>query len=848
MLKRLSNVFVAASFFVALAVAASAATVSPTLQSKLNSLGADADAGMVIVAFNTTGGLNDSHLGILRAAGIRKGLTLQRLGMVAVPAITAGQVRALAANPSVRSVWSNERLFYYMNQARVLAGVDRLRTDASFTRSNGGTPVSGAGNFSVVVNDSGIDATHNDLKFGSKVIQNVQTLTDSETLTGFTSLLTVEGVPNTDSHVGHGTHCAGILGGTGQASGNRYAGVAPGAKLIGTGSGIGLFVLNALGGFEWSLANQFQYNIRIISNSWGGGGDFDPNNPVNIATRLAYDNNIVVVFAAGNSGPGPDTHNPYSKAPWVISVAAGTKEGGLADFSSRGIPRAERLADSDPNNDFDAPSITAPGTGREFDSNATKFTAAVVSTRSLTNVVSNGLTDDTEIPVAYLPFYTQISGTSMACPFAAGVAALMLDADPTLSPDEVKSIMQQTASRMPGREEWEVGAGYVNAHAAVDKVFNRSKAYGQFVAPEFNTQIDINYLPDAENFAVNYTPSQPGPTSANTYRFQVEEGIGILNVRIDFGTNVVTNEVGNSLGLQLYPPGCQQLECGYSSGLTLPALDSPRRQIVVKFPAAGEWVAEIRGLRGLVLNAAGVEAPSSPFGIAVPETVNGTIKKATISMEEPSDIAGHPAEAQIRAALENRLMDTVGANLFLPDAPATRAALADALMLNTPLRQTLGATPKFGDLSGRIAAVAEAVTANGSTLRDWDFAPAGMMSASSSSFNPGHSAKRIDVAVALVRALGLDAEARALVGRPVTVNYNGQTITLSDNAEIPLDKRGYVQLALDKQLLEARFNLEQGPFDFQPTLKARVGANEAMTRAFLAHALANFRQRFTAGN
>jgi len=60
--------------------------------------------------------------------------------------------------------------------------------------------------------------------------------------------------------------------------------------------------------------------------------------------------------------------------------------------------------------------------------------------------------------------------------------------------------------------------------------------------------------------------------------------------------------------------------------------------------------------------------------------------------------------------------------------------------------------------------------------------------------------------------------------------------------------RGYVQLALDKGLLQAFFAFEQGPFDFQPVLKARVKANDATTRAFTAYALDNFRQRFTAGN
>jgi serine protease AprX len=506
------------------------------------------------------------------------------------------------------------------------------------------------------------------------------------------------------------------------------------------------------------------------------------------------------------------------------------------------------LNDTDPLNDNDAPTITAPGTGREFESNAALFSAAIVSTRSSSNVVANGLTDDAEIPLAYLPFYTQISGTSMACPFAAGVVALMLDADPTLTPDEVKQIIQETATHMPGREDYEVGAGYINAFAAVDKVFNRSKSYGEPITPDFNTDITTQYQPTATNFQVDFTPQAPGPTSTNTYRFTVEPGIGLLNVQIDFGTNVVTDEVGNAMGLQLYPPGCAQLECGYSSGLTLPALDSPRRQIIVKNPPPGEWVAEIRGLRGLTLSVGGVALPSSPFGIAVPERVDGLIKKAVIIVEEPSDIAGHPAEQQIRAALDSRMMDTFPNNTFQPNEYVSRSDFALLLSMNTPLRQWLGATPRFNDVSGSLAAMAEAVTANGSTLRDWNFTPQGMLGASGSTFDPTGRINRVDLAVALIRALGLDGEAMARAGSQVTVSHNGQTLVLTDNAEIPASLRGYVQLALDRGILQAYFSLEQGQFDLVPTLKARVEPNEPVDRAWTAYALANFRSRFVTGN
>src|SRR4029077_4756463 len=113
------------------------------------------------------------------------------------------------------------------------------------------------------------------------------------------------------------------------------------------------------------------------------------------------------------------------------------------------------------------------------------FTSDVVSTRSKTNIFANGETSqaDLELAPTELLYYTEISGTSMATPFIAGTAALMLSADPTLTPDDVKSILTQTASQMPGYSEFEAGAGYVNVYAAIDKVYHRGKAYGTYGGP-----------------------------------------------------------------------------------------------------------------------------------------------------------------------------------------------------------------------------------------------------------------------------------------------------------------------------------------------------------------------------
>jgi serine protease AprX len=818
------------------ASAATAATLGPSLSAKLNGLADTASVGTVIVSFNTSNGLSASHLATLTLAGITGGYKLQNLGMVASPA-TAGQVRALASSPSVRSIWLNDHLQYLNDQTRVLTGVDRMRNDPDFIRLNQGLPVSGKGNFSLLINDSGIDGTHPDLHYPDHLIQNVQAITDTSTLAGFTSDLYIENVPDTDTNTGHGTHCAGIAAGTGAASGGKYAGVAPGVNLIGYGSGASLVILNGLGGFEYALANQFRYNIRIISNSWGGQGAYSPDSPIAIASKMAHDRGIVVLFAAGNSGPGKDTMSSEPRSPYVIAVAAGTKEGGLASFSSRGIPKSQR-----PAGDFSAPTITAPGTGREFASD-TQFTAAVVSTRSKTNIFANGTTDDAELAPSDLPFYTQISGTSMATPFVAGAVALMLSVDPTLSPDDVKSILTQTASQMPGYSEYEVGAGYINVYAAIDKVFHRSKAYGTYGGPvdlqHYNLPITTTTVAQAP-FHIDYSPAAlPGPGSINSTTFTVQPGMSVLDVFANTDDVLQTGN-GNTVGLLLTDPNGRV----YSSGVEIPILDAPNREVVVNNPAPGQWLLEVRGVRGL---AALPEVSLPTSGAALPGPVDGTITQQVINLPAIADIQGDPAQAEIEYVLKNRMMDVQSDGLFHPSATVTRGSFAQTLVFNTPLRQSLANVRQYTD-TGSLEPIAEAVSANGSTLRDYDFTPTGMIVPPGPGFSASTALTRTNLAVALVKALGLDAAALAKAGTDVTATYNGQTVVVNDEAGIPANLRGYVQIALDRGILNASFSFVQGPNDFTPQLVAKVNPTSPVTRSFLAFAIDHFRQAFAAGN
>jgi serine protease AprX len=831
-----------------------AASLSPRLETQLASLANGQSVGVVIVCFNTSTGLSSGHLNILRGVGITSGVTFQKLGMVGA-VLNAGQVRTLAANTAVRSIWSNDEQRYYMNQARVMTGVDKVRSDSAFTLRNGGMPVSGNGDFSVLVIDSGIDATHADLPLGTKVIQNTQRVVSTDAgntgitvggipLNGFTPSLSIENVPNTDN-VGHGTHCAGIVGGLGSRSGGTYAGVAPGVKIVGSGGGAVIVVLDALAGWEYGLSHQDQYRIRVITNSYGplNGGEYDENHPFMIAARNAYEHNITVLFSAGNDGPASDTLSPYVQAPWVIGLAAGTKDGMLAGFSSRGLPRQQRLNDSDPNNDNEYPTLTAPGNGRYFDSSLANygFTSDIVSVRASGNLSANGTWfptpgADAELPIGMIPFYTQISGTSMATPFAAGVVALMLDADPTLTPDEIKQILIDTATKMPGYADFEVGAGYINAYAAVDKAYNRGKNFHNFSEVNFNA-VFTEERPAEQPFHIDFYPTVSGAGSAKSRTFTVEPGMNVLDItaRVDTLPGVGT---GNFVGIRLWSPSGATFGGG---SIPTPVISTDIRQVVVSNPEAGTWRMEVRGANG-VTAAPGV---SSPTQVAAPDPVDGVVSQIKYILPYIPDIAGHPQQAQIEFALKNRVIDIFADGTFRPDSTVTREDLARSLALNTPMRQSLAATPKFSDVTGDLARIAEAVTARGSSIRDYNFVPQGMMSSTGNLFNPGGSVNRLDLAVAFVRALGHDAQAAALAGS--TVTYQGSA--LSDNAQIPSALRGYVQIALNNGMFEAfpAQVIQIAPGQYQVLPGPRFEPATTVTRAQLGIKAAAFQLLFNSG-
>src|SRR2546426_2482231 len=338
----------------------------------------------------------------------------------------------------------------------------------------------------IAILDSGIDGLYNpDLVYPTHTVQNVKVIFNLSDVVTFGKSapkplkqgldIFAENLPNSETSVGHGTHVAGITAALGTASGGYYKGVAPGANVVGVGTGDVLFIFFALAGFDYILEHQKAYNITVVNNSWGTSGAFDPKDPINKASKTVHNRGITVVFAAGNEGPNQNTLNPYSVASWVIGVAAGCKlvspdptnsavhcadqtgqnrPAWLADFSSRGMPGSPLYH----------PDVTAPG-------------VHIVSTRASTGTVLNALdanhdfdlTSSCAISLANEQYYTCASGTSMATPHVAGVVALMQEAaGGSLTPDRIASVLTQTARPLPGVAGWGVGAGDVDALAAVD--------------------------------------------------------------------------------------------------------------------------------------------------------------------------------------------------------------------------------------------------------------------------------------------------------------------------------------------------------------------------------------------
>ncbi|QCX78782.1 Subtilisin BPN' precursor [Streptomyces sp. YIM 121038] len=284
----------------------------------------------------------------------------------------------------------------------------------------------------IAVLDTGVDATHPDLK---EQVVGAKNFTPS---------------PDAKDRVGHGTHVASIAAGTGTKN-SAYKGVAPGAKVLngkvlgdeGSGDDSGI-----IAGIEWAAAE----GADVVNLSLGGG-DTPGVDPLEAAVnKVSEDKGILFAIAAGNDGAPASVGSPGS-ADAALTVGAVDDKDKLADFSSQG-PRVGDGAIK--------PDVTAPGVD---------ITAAAAPGSQIEKEVG-------QKPEGYLT----ISGTSMATPHAAGAAALLKQQHPTWKYTELKGAL--TASTKPGKyTPFQQGSGRI----AVDNAIKQS-VIADPVSVSFGTQ------------------------------------------------------------------------------------------------------------------------------------------------------------------------------------------------------------------------------------------------------------------------------------------------------------------------------------------------------------------------
>jgi len=352
------------------------------------------------------------------AGGFTVEATWQVLGGVTAQ-LTPQQIRKLAGRDDVIQIEADREVHAAMSTARRWYGVDQAVSDFGVTGDRSGALKTFTRTDIVAcIVDTGIDASHVDLNQGQVI--------------AWKDYVNGRARPYDDN--GHGSHVAGILAGQGDGS-SVYRGVAYGTALVGvkalnsSGSGTTSSIIS---GVNFCVSNKATYNVRIINLSLGSAGSSDGTDALSRAVNAAADAGILAVVSAGNGGPGASTIGSPAAAAKALAVCSlvDPGKGGffLSAFSSRG-PTADGRT---------KPDICAPG-------------------ERITSVKAGSGSG-----------YTTLSGTSMAAPFVAGVAALMLDADPALTPAGLKAKLLATAQdwRSAGADT-ETGAGRLQAYNAI---------------------------------------------------------------------------------------------------------------------------------------------------------------------------------------------------------------------------------------------------------------------------------------------------------------------------------------------------------------------------------------------
>ncbi|HET8782087.1 MAG TPA: S8 family serine peptidase [Pyrinomonadaceae bacterium] len=681
-------------------------SVDPELAVTLDNATDDSNINAVVV-YHTS--VTDADIAQLQQLGIMGGTRLRVLPVVYVTG-TRAQLLAVSQLPRVRSLYGNRTLTFNSDPYFNTTGMQRVAPDRDLRQANGTMPVTGR-NVTVAVLDTGINSRHVDL--AGKVVQNVRLLDTQSVPGGFVYPAPVENLENTDPVSGHGTFVSGVVAGSGSSSSGRFAGVAPGARLLGLSAG-DLNLMYVLSGFDYLLEKRTQYNVRVVNCSFSANTVFDLNDPVNVATRMLTDAGVNIVFSAGNTGSGNGTMNPYAIAPWVIGVGASDAAGTLAEYSSRG-----NFGDA-----LQHPSLVAPGTN-------------VISLRggpTITGVSGIAGADYERLSPTEMPYYTTATGTSFSAPQVAGAVALMLEVNPNLTPADVKDILSRTATPMPRYFFHEAGAGMLNTYAAVLEAAFPERHMGEFRSTLSSNTIRF-VTRTAQTFDQTVSPNQT--SSAN---------IVLPPNTIQVGVNIYWNLSANDFGLRVYDQSNRLL--GESNYVNLPGFTGRREKVVLRNPLT-------QTLRAAISHSGYVGTSQQVFGAVEVTQVEYPV------MLDQSALSSDEA-LQVEKSLLANLMLPQGRK-FRPDAAVSRLELAESLIRAGLVPQYMASAPMFNDVrDGGSRNAVESTQASPSGSLFYDAIPG-------RNFYPNNGATKLAAAIAFVKAAGLSSQA-AFASLPLRVS------------------------------------------------------------------------------
>ena len=343
---------------------------------------------------------------------------------------------------------------HYNHPAKSLDTLSNIALKADILTKQTGLTGAGVG---VAFIDSGFtQASHPDVK--------------NSRITKFVDFVTPTNKSREDLN-GHGTHVTGIVAGTGKLD-SKETGIATGVSIV------SLKVLNDQGAgsigdiiaaLDWVANNYIQNNIRVVNMSVGTGVyESYWTDPLTLAAKALVDKGIVVVAAAGNLGKNAKGQLQWGGitspgvAPWVLTACAystngtpDTADDTIASFSSSGPTYIDFTA---------KPDVCAPGVGIV----SLAAPESTLYTFGQAQLPKSWVLDATNPhpTYPYLP-YLSLTGTSQATPFVTGTVALMLQANPNLTPNLVKAIIEYTAAQQPGISALRQGAGFMNTSGAV---------------------------------------------------------------------------------------------------------------------------------------------------------------------------------------------------------------------------------------------------------------------------------------------------------------------------------------------------------------------------------------------